>query len=408
MTDFALIAAAQARRLRPEPALMRAGAAPLRTRAEWRPLAALGEIDGAWQALAQRALEPNVFYAPAFAGAAAAVFGHDVGAVLAWSAEGAGERLIGLFPARLDRRRYGPLLPLLRGWTHPFAPLGLPLVDREQAPVAIDAWLDHIIAAPGLPKLLMLPLLPTEGAFAQTLRAALAARDAVALPLAAHRRALLKPAGDRAGYLATAISSKKRKELARQRRRLGNGDGTVDFTIASQPADVLAALDDFLALEAAGWKGRAGTAAMQNAALRAFMTEAAHALAGDHGIEIARLAAAGHTVAAALVLRSGDTAWFWKIAYDESAARGSPGVQVALDLTRALLADESLAAVDSCAVENHPMIDHLWRERLALADHLIALDPATRRALPIAHAIERARTASLAAARRVRRLLRRR
>ncbi len=64
--------------------------------------------------------------------------------------------------------------------------------------------------------------------------------------------------------------------------------------------------------------------------------------------------------------------WFWKIAYDEAHARSSPGVQLSLDLTEQFLADESLARVDSCATADHPMIDHLWRERLALTDLLIA------------------------------------
>src|SRR5229473_779498 len=38
---------------------------------QWRPLAALGDIAAEWRALAQRAAEPNAFYEPAFALAAA-------------------------------------------------------------------------------------------------------------------------------------------------------------------------------------------------------------------------------------------------------------------------------------------------------------------------------------------------
>ena len=56
---------------------------------------------------------------------------------------------------------------------------------------------------------------------------------------------------------------------------------------------------------------------------------------------------------------SGDTAWCWKIGYNEAHACASPG---------------------------HPMIDHVWRERLALSDRLIALRPsrdAVRARLPI-------------------------
>ena len=64
-------------------------------RVEWRPLTELGAVAAEWRALAGRALEPNVFYEPAFALAAAPVFGRDVGAGLVWS------RSTAAAPARL-------------------------------------------------------------------------------------------------------------------------------------------------------------------------------------------------------------------------------------------------------------------------------------------------------------------
>ena len=113
--------------------------APLKpaVRTEWRGLGTLGDVAEAWRALAARALEPNVFYEPAFAQAAAPVFGRDANAILVWSGS---NRLVGLFPAQIKRR--GPLTRLA-GWTHPFAPLGTPLVDRDQAEAAIKAWLSR-------------------------------------------------------------------------------------------------------------------------------------------------------------------------------------------------------------------------------------------------------------------------
>ena len=80
----------------------------------------------------------------------------------------------------------------------------------------------------------------------------------------------------------------------------------------------------------------------------------------------------GRPLAATITLRSGTTAWFWKIAYEEEVARASPGVQLTLDVTEQLLAQPDVLRADSCATADHPMIDHLWRERLALADLMIA------------------------------------
>ena len=112
-------------------------------RVEWRPLADLTGIAAQWQSLAARALEPNVFYEPAFALAAAPVFGPDVGAGLVWSRVSP-KRLLGFFPARIERRRYGIALPVLVGWTHPYGPLGTPLIDRDAGTAVLSAWLDHL------------------------------------------------------------------------------------------------------------------------------------------------------------------------------------------------------------------------------------------------------------------------
>jgi CelD/BcsL family acetyltransferase involved in cellulose biosynthesis len=372
-------------------------------RVEWRPLAELGPIADEWQSLADRALAPNVFLEPAFALAAAPVFGRDVGAGLIWS-RAAPCRLLGLFPARIERRRYGVALPVMVGWTHPFAPLGTPLIDRDAGTAAISAWLDHLASRPDLPRLLLMPYLPVAGPVAQAFAGALALRGGRSIALSAHQRALLAPAADRGHYLDHAIGHKKRKELRRQRKRLAQA-GTLASDIVREPSAVAAALGDFLKLEAAGWKGRAGTAARTDERVRAFMEAAVTALARGGKAQVARLSAGGAPIAAIVTLRSGATAWCWKIAYDESYARYSPGVQLLLEATQALLDDPGIAAADSCATAGHPMIDHVWRERLGLADHLVQLGPQHRLAFATAGTLEHLRHAAIAGLKRLRTLV---
>jgi CelD/BcsL family acetyltransferase involved in cellulose biosynthesis len=381
----------------------RADAAPRRLtgRAEWKPLAALAELRGEWRELSRRALEPNVFYDPAFALAAAPVFGVGVGAVLVWSRAMPG-RLIGLFPLRVERR-YG-LISTITGWTHPYAPLGVPLVDRNEADAAIGAFLDHVEAEHKLPKLLLLPLIARDGPFAAALARVLARHGGKAQGFGDHARALLAPGADRAGYL-DHVSHKKLKELRRQRRRLDE-KGAVTFVSAHEPAGIAPALADYLMLEASGWKGRAGTAARQSAEVLHFIQGAIAALSAEDRVRIDRLTRGAMPLAAAVTLRAGDCAWFWKIAYDEDAARASPGVQLSVDLTQQLLADASLARVDSCATADHPMIDHLWRERLTLTDLLIAPGRASLMQFRLARSLEALRRAAIAAAKRMRDRLR--
>jgi hypothetical protein len=93
------------------------------------------------------------------------------------------------------------------------------------------------------------------------------------------------------------------------------------------------------------------------------------------------------------------------MAYDESVARFSPGLQAMTDVTAALLADDTIRFADSCAVPDHPLMDHLWRDRLAMADVMVALGPGASFAL--ACRMETTRRDALAMARRMRDVLRR-
>jgi hypothetical protein len=285
----------------------------------------------------------------------------------------------------------------LTGWTHPYAPLGVPLIDRDEAETAIAAFLDYVETAE-LPKLVMMPLIARDGPFAAGLARVLARRGGTLAPFDPHARALLAPC-ERASYL-DHITHKKLKELRRQRRRLQD-TGSLTHMTASGPAAAVA-LADFMALEAAGWKGRAGGAARANTAIERFMREAVTALAATGDARVDRLIHDGRPIAASITLRSNSAAWFWKIAYDEAFARFSPGVQLTLDLTRGLLADVSLAQTDSCATAGHPMIDQLWSERLALSDMLIAPGAASLAQFRIARPLEALRRTLISTAKTIR------
>ena len=55
-------------------------------------------------------------------------------------------------------------------------------------------------------------------------------------------------------------------------------------------------------------------------------------------------------------------AFAFKTTFDESYARFSPGVLIQLENLH-ILEREEIAWVDSCAMDNHPMIDSLWSGR---------------------------------------------
>jgi CelD/BcsL family acetyltransferase involved in cellulose biosynthesis len=79
----------------------------------------------------------------------------------------------------------------------------------------------------------------------------------------------------------------------------------------------------------------------------------------------------GRPVAMLFAIVDGEEAWLGKIAHDESFARFSPGTLVTLYATEQCFRD-GLKQVDSCAVPDHPMINRLWRDRLHVADVMVA------------------------------------
>jgi CelD/BcsL family acetyltransferase involved in cellulose biosynthesis len=365
---------------------------------EWRYLSELEPVADEWRELAARALEPNIFYEPAFALQAAKIFGRDTGALLVWSGTSP-RKLLGFFPGRIEPRRYGLKLPVLVGWTHPYAPLGTPLVEREAAEPVIAAWLAHLADDPELPGLVLLPLLPTDGPFATALDAIVRRAQMPVADFNTHQRAQLVPDGDRLFYVERTLGQHRHKELRRYVRRLGDV-GALLFTTATEQESVAGAIEDFLTLESRGWKGKAGTAAVLDDDVHGFITAAVAGLAAEGKVAINRIFIDGRAIAVTITLRSADTAWFWKIVYDEKFAQHSPGVVLTFAVTEDLVEDTTLIRTDSCATANHPMIDHIWRERLTLSDRLIAVRP------PVSFAsvrrLEMLRNAALAAAKAVR------
>lgn len=323
----------------------------------------------AWSRLSEHALEPNAFYAPAWALAVTKHVSGDenISALLAWDSP-ARRKLIGFLPVTSVWRALKLPLPLLVSW-HAYAPLATPLLDREYAADAAAGLLAAAKEA-GAQGLLLSVL--TQGPVADAFREALAAQGSAPKMLHSEERALLDATGNAETLLQEALGSKKLKELRRQRNRLAD-DGEVRFSVSISPQQTEVALEQFMKLEAAGWKGARGTALGAKDGLSRFVKEAARKLAPAGKFEVATLTRGADVVASGIVLRHGDRAYFFKIAYDERLSKCSPGVQLTLDLTRHLCADETVRSVDSTATADHPMINHIWKGRLAFGETLMPL-----------------------------------
>ena len=272
------------------------------------------------------------------------------------------------------------ILPLTTAWralrlpvpalvlAQPYMPLGTPLIGRGD-PVRAAGNLIDAARETGA-AMIALGAMTLDGPVAQAFTAALAERDLAPVIRNAHERAAIVTGGGAEAYLRNGLGAKKLKELRRQRHRLEDL-GRIEFRVACSPEGTAAALSRFLALEASGWKGRRGTALGASAGDAAYIAGACRAFAANGRLEICELLLDGATIASGLVFRAQDAAFFFKTTYDESHLRASPGVQLTVEMTRHLLADPTILRADSVAIADHPMIDHVWRERIAVCDFFI-------------------------------------
>ncbi len=256
-----------------------------------------------WRALSTRAAEPNGYYLPEWELAvnASARGRGDTDALGAWRDT---STLIGLVPVISMWRAYRIPLPALVG-ADPYGTLCTPLLDRDMAEEAVTGVMQQARQAGAHALIFRATSLDGTAmkAFADVL-----GRDGMApLVLQSHVRACLDATCDADEMLRDALGAKKLKELRRQHNRLAE-HGAVNFDVARTPADVAAAIETFLTLEASGWKGQRGTALSQDDGDATFIRHATPALAETGQCEIVTLRAGETPVAAAIVLRHQDRA----------------------------------------------------------------------------------------------------
>jgi CelD/BcsL family acetyltransferase involved in cellulose biosynthesis len=343
--------------------LVLSGAAPSTVYVAIVPLAeADARIGAEWNDLAVNAAEPNAFAERWFF--MASVRNLPIPTALRLVTVWAGTQLIGLVPLTIGSR-YGRMrVRHVVNWQHHHDFLGVPLMRRGHEAVfwaALIGLLDGADWAPGFLHLTGL----VEGGPAH--RGLVAAAEAIGRRCdIVHRvhRAQLDAGLDPDEYYRDNVRKKKRKELKRLAVRLAE-QGTIETRRLTRADEVTNWGKHFLALERSGWKGRAGSALASRADTAAFFRDM---LAGAHAagrLDILRMDLDGHPVAMLANFITPPGAFSFKIAFDEDYARFSPGVLVQIENLQ-ILRRGDVAWMDSCAAENHPMIDSLWSGRRSI------------------------------------------
>ena len=366
----------------------------------------LDAIADDYDALAAAASTPNVFYERWQLGPAWRTFGgltHLLLIMRRGNSPAEPPVPLGLFPmqvGRSDSRLLGSVAAL---WTHPYGFLRTPLLRWGAALEAVDVWSRALaVIAPDV-GLALWERLHAEGPLAWALTDWCRAGGVVPVVTQRYSRAACRPVerGDGAGerYQERAIRKKQRRELTRQRKRLADR-GVLEVV---RP-DAATFAEAFLDLEAAGWKGTQQSAIAARQADADFYRTIIHEAAGRGQLDGSLLTLDGGAIAAKLNFdsvrpvggavdgaavdgaaiddrRAGggrQAAFACKIAHDESLRKFSPGVLLELATIDRMHQPDAPAVIDSCAKPDHPMIDRLWSERVAMQHVAFALPHATR------------------------------
>ena len=340
----------------------------------WRDMAE-GDAIVQWDALAQWASTPNPFLESWYLLPALRAFDPE-GRVqlLRFELDGT---LAGILPLAREMRYYRHLLPQWCNWTHANCFLGAPLVAQGLEIYfwrALFGWADRHA---GHALFLHLTQLPLDGPLHEAMREVLAEQRRPAALVHRETRAMLASDSSPEAYLEQALSVKKRKELRRQHRRLSEL-GDLHFERRTDAEGIADWTEEFLWLEASGWKGRAGSALASIAGTTALFTRALQGAAERDRLERLTLTLDGSPIAMLANFIAPPGAFSFKTAFDERYARYSPGVLLQWE-NLALLERDDIDWCDSCAAQDHPMIDHLWRERRRVGRYSIAIGGPARR-----------------------------
>ena len=291
----------------------------------------LEKHESEWRSLCERCTADEPFHRPQWIAAYAGAFEPAGNVVLATVR--AGGALVGVLPLLREVAVIGGL-PARRlrsaGNTHTCR------YDLVHDPVLRGAVVEqvwHALAAQPGWDVLHFENVPDDGALVQVVRDAASAgyRTSVA-PALTPPYLDLTPCEARFDRFAESLDSKFRSNLRRRRRKLETRG-----RVALSRSGVAGAIEQFYALEKAGWKGSEGSAIACNAATRRFYD--AVAADAEHRGDLAfyTLTLDERPIAMYFGLRSNDRYYLLKTAYDESLRECSPGQLLTYDALRDLI-----------------------------------------------------------------------
>jgi hypothetical protein len=321
-----------------------------------------------WQSLVEHASSPNVFYEPWFL---KIVHEHlteqaKVEVILVYHREkNPAEKpyLCAVFPLVF---RPGKLLlttsTIASLFEHSFGYLHTPHLREGYGMESVLALLKWLTEVHPEVSLLEFNRIPGEGHLAHIIQQLIHDYPITSFVVDTWNRAVLVPDVDSEEYLTSSTSNQQYRELKRKKRRLSE-TGLLEIRDLNASTSLSELTEAFLSLEQQGWKGEKQSAIAQNPAQKAFVEQMLAEALKRNQLQFFGYYLDNKPIAVKCNLLAGSGSFSWKIAYDESLQKFSPGVLLELENVHRFHEQTELDWMDSCAAPNHPMIDRLWKDR---------------------------------------------
>jgi CelD/BcsL family acetyltransferase involved in cellulose biosynthesis len=285
-------------------------------------------------------------------------------------------RMVGLFPFR----RRGPCgrgMAIAAGNLYQFC--GAPLVHRDYAEAVLECWAASI-GRGKLPSLWRFNHIGLQGPLMTSWSRVLARHGLVLRPIYKYERPrLARTEGGFEAHCRQFISKARLKDVRRTTRRLEEL-GRLRFERATHAGDIRQRLEDFLAIENAGWKGRAGSSFLARPQDARFARLAFRAGQRSLTTVTDSLLLDDKPIAVSLNLVAGDTIFTPKTAYDEAYRRYSPGLVLEFRVIQAFYDESADGAeaqgmvMDAATTVDGHLVQGLWNATRAMGTVLIGPD----------------------------------
>jgi hypothetical protein len=326
------------------------------------------EDEARWRSLAERALEPNPYAEPDFFLVSSRHFEGYTHATLVVAEEGSEFRAV-LPIAAIGKRRLPPRrVAETRSSPTAVFGVGTPLIDSSKPELSAGGLMEALGNAgknDNWPGIVSLERLRTEGPVFGLLRTVCGERN---LPFLI-RDQWEYGVATRAGEWSNPVQGKRRKEIERRLRQLAKETGE-EVTLVDRGQDP-AAVEDFLKLEASGWKSGPGGGAF---ALRpdtaAWFHEWSQRWGATDRVTALTLCVGGSPVAMQYSVRAGEGIFCFRVGNDDSYARYGPGTGL-FYRSLSYLHDKTDAAWFEAPTDRDNWSLHLLPERRTLSNVLI-------------------------------------